>query len=286
MGSNLTEKQEILLCRLFDGDLGLINRYRANRLAKRCCAAQEFLRNLESISSAVFSSSAVSSNSALSSSQIHSHSLPPCDLWDRISQRIAAEEHASVFLGARTQQTSSTNEKIQQSWYSFFSTQALLGGFSGAATTALVLLVVSSYKTGPSSTGLVANSTNGNSVSQQFTQATLTNNGFEHSRTSVGAPYSAASSASRPLLLQDRGNTVMEVDWMRGDGPLRVIQNPSEKSTIIWVKRQNQSRKPSLRNNSYRAPYGNSTIGRSTIPQLVVTNAPLYSGGSFSTSTR
>ena len=74
----------------------------------------------------------------------------------------------------------------------------------------------------------------------------------------------------------------MEVDWMRGDGPLRVIQNPSEKSTIIWVKRQNQSRKPLLRNNTYKESYGNPTMGRNSLPQLVVTNAPLYNRDGFS----
>lgn len=274
MGSNLTEKQEILLCRLFDGDLGFINRYRANRLAKRCCAAQDFLRNLESISSAV------------SATPEHQHSLPSCDLWDRISQRIVAEEHASVFLGARTQHSAPIHDKHHQSWYSFFSTQALLGGLSGAATTALVLLVVSSYKTAPSTSTVVASTSNGANLSQQFTQANLSNNGFENSRTSVAAPFSAAASASRPLLLQDRGNSVMEVDWMRGDGPLRVIQNPSEKSTIIWVKRPNQTRKPALRNNTFRDSYGNQTMGRSAVPQLVVTNAPIFGENSVSTSNR
>jgi hypothetical protein len=274
MGSNLTEKQEILLCRLFDGDLGLINRHRANRLVKRCCAAQDFLRNLESISSAV------------SSSPEHSRSLPPCDLWDRISQRIVAEERASLFLGTRTQQTIGSKEKNQHNWYSFFSTQALLGGVSGAATTALVLLVVSSYKTAPSPTDMLASTINGGNPSHQFTQAALSNNGFENSRTSVGSPFSATSSSSRPLLLQDRGNSVMEVDWMRGDGPLRVIQNPSEKSTIIWIKRQNQSRKPLLRNKTYRDSYGNPTMGRNSLPQLVVTNAPLYNRDGFSSPQR
>jgi hypothetical protein len=41
----------------------------------------------------------------------------------------------------------------------------------------------------------------------------------------------------------------MEVDWMRANGPLALIQNPQGKSAIIWVRR-----KPSAAMRNARQP--------------------------------
>ena len=264
MKPNLTEKQEILLCRLFDGDLGLVNRVKAKWLVRGSASARDFLASLESISVAV------------SAPEIKATSKR-CDLWTQISQRIEAEERAAVFLGERPQtRTDSVHHADRSAWYQFFSTQALLGGLSGAATTAVVLFVVTSMRAVP--TPLTSNGvgTAANSSGAVLTQASLASNGFENSR----GPYSSALSSSmsaassRPTLLNGRDRSIMEVDWMRGDGPLRVIQNPSEKSTIIWVKRQGTAR---------AAPNKPSQVGRANgaqrLPQLVLTHAPAVSEG-------
>ena len=268
MKLGLTEKQEILLCRLFDGDLGLFNRMRAKRLVRSNGTAQDFLTSLESISSAV------------TAPQIDG-STKKCDLWDEISQRIEAEERAAIFLGARQSSSAAvianSDHEEHSTWYRFFSTQALLGGLSGAATTAVVLFVVSSMRaTLPGGVVTASNSNSGASSPQVLTQASLSSNGFENSR----GPYSSAiagalpASSNRPTLLNGRDRAIMEVDWMRGNGPLRVIQNPSERSTIIWVKRQGNDRV-----GSRKSPQ----IGRGggqRLPQLVLTQAPSLSNES------
>jgi hypothetical protein len=49
-----------------------------------------------------------------------------------------------------------------------------------------------------------------------------------------------------PQQAQFGGRSTMEVDWMRANGPLKIIQSPSGKSGIIWVQRRTTM--PSLRN--------------------------------------
>jgi hypothetical protein len=156
---HLSEQQELLLSSYVDDECSLLSRLRAERLIKRNESAKLFVQNLK--------------NTSQTYRSLFSETPTSPDLWDKISQRIDAEERASLYLGQRKSETVAPHIS---GLANFFSKQALIGGLSGAAVAACVLMLV-----------------------------------------------------SRPA---------MEVDWMRSNGSLKIIQNPSDNSAIFWVRKR------------------------------------------------
>ncbi len=229
-GVEISERDELLLCRYFDGEAGLWSRFRAKRIISHSAAAQEFYGSLDKIKGVV------SANSGAQTDDV-------ADLWDKISARLDSEERAAFYLGERH---NSSHEQNRSYWHNFISSQALWGGLSGAATTALVLLFVAARPNSDSSLAAVQGDLR-SSPQNGFRQIALGNpmsfidNGGRqssllHQARSMTIRDRDALSA-RPRMLTERSSS-MEVDWMRSNGPLKLIQNPSEQSTIIWVKRR------------------------------------------------
>jgi hypothetical protein len=134
------------------------------------------------------------------------------DLWSKIDQRITAEERAALYLGKRE---NSPQKEVTSLFQRIASSQALFGGLSGAAVAALVLVFISR----PAKPGEILPVYTGGPV------AAVNSSAFHQTGL-------AASSAPQ---------STMEVDWMRGNGSLQLIQNPESKSAIIWVRRRNQT---------------------------------------------
>jgi len=119
----LTESEEILLSRYFDGECGFWARRRAERLVHSSVAAQEFIQILSSTSQEVrFYTEAT---------------LIQTNLWSRVESRIESEERASFYLGERraAPETESLLSRLR-------SRQAVFGTLSGAAIAATVLILV------------------------------------------------------------------------------------------------------------------------------------------------
>lgn len=119
----LTESEEILLSRYFDGECGFWARRRAERLVHSSSAAQEFLRILSSTSQEV---------------RVYTETtLVQTNLWSRVESRIESEERASFYLGERraAPETESLFSRLR-------SRQAVFGTLSGAAIAATVLILV------------------------------------------------------------------------------------------------------------------------------------------------
>jgi hypothetical protein len=133
------------------------------------------------------------------------------DLWDRISHRIDAEERAALYLGARETLSERSEGSLVAGW---LSRHALFGGLSGAAVAAMVLVLV----TRPTKPGEILPVYSGGPVAAQ------------------NSPFQQASLGTEPRSV---ANSSMEVDWMRGNGSLRLIPNPNGKSAIIWVRKRN-----------------------------------------------
>lgn len=204
----LTESEELLLCRYFDQECGKIASFRAGRLLRRNCEARQFLESLENVGAQV----------TAHCHEAFEQSGAGADLWQRISARIEAEEHAAIYLGNRSHvpERESLLSRVKM-------TQALVGGFSGAAVTAFALLMM----VGPqeeSKLPTIARGDLGTGSSGAFTQVSLDNGtATRHAQSSRISPRSRSS---------------MEVDWMRANGSLKFIQNPEGKSAIIWVRRR------------------------------------------------
>jgi hypothetical protein len=207
----LSEQQELLLSSYVDDECSFLARMRAERLIKRNENAKLFVQNLKGTSQtyrSLFSDNATSP-----------------DLWDKISQRIDAEERAELYLGQRKPVTL---PRERPTLAHFLSKQALLGGISGAAVAACVLLLVSR----PTKPGEILPVYTGGPVAAHNASAF-------HQASLGSAPRAALSGSS------------MEVDWVRSNGSLKIIQSPTDNSAIFWVRKRPGA--PSLRSQAIKA---------------------------------
>lgn len=194
----LTEKEELLLSRHFDGECGFISRFQAQRLLIRNDQAKLFFNGL----------SAVGAECRAISSEAKG-----VDLWSRIDSRITAEESAAFYLGERR---SAPTTELAPAFKRIRLNQALFGGLSGAAVAATLLIILAqpAAKDGKAAATLAT-------LPQPFKQAAL------------------GALDSQPIRFNRRDDSTLEVDWMRANGPLKLLQNPSGKSAVIWVRRKN-----------------------------------------------
>lgn len=197
---DLSDKQQLLLSRYFDGECGVISRILAKRLISSNPSALQFLNSLQQHSN-TFRSYTENSQSSV-------------DLWSRIDARIEQEERASFYLGNRRVEESRTSLLTRVT-----SSHTALGGLSGAALAAVVLFVVYQPKniltfSAPQNVAFNA--------SPQFQPVALGNSAPAGSAN----PFTQVS--ARP----------MEVDWMRSNGSLALIPDSQGTSTIIWVRRK------------------------------------------------
>ncbi|MFM1848855.1 MAG: hypothetical protein RL417_2329 [Pseudomonadota bacterium] len=131
------------------------------------------------------------------------------DLWSGIMTRIAQEERAEIFLGRR-------RTTAVERFFGFLREHRHVawGIPSGAALAGLIVLFVAP--------------TPGSQNETPFGVA----NG-----SGVRAPVVNLASSSGARVRQP-----VEVDWVRGNGRVRVMQDPHRNSAIIWVRRPQASK--------------------------------------------
>lgn len=208
MVGTLSEKEEKLLVKFLDSECSMVERMLVRRLLQRDSRAAEFLNSMRAMSDEVGRVCAgVPADSA--------------DLWARVSARIDSERRSEVFLGPRHKE--SRFRGLQE----LLSMRSL--GLAGAVSAAAVLLIVVQFTGQPGAAGRpvgVVKSSSGQSGA--VVPVNVTNRGGSDE----SVPF------SRPQLLEKSYPSTMEVDWVRSHGRVRLIQDPDEKSTIIWIKRR------------------------------------------------
>ena len=201
----LTERQELLLSRYYDGEASFFDGFLAKRLLKTNASAPTFLASLQSLTT--------ETTATVAASDVE------CDLWHRISARIEAEEKAAIYLGNRAATPTPQKEGF---FANLLSSHALVGGFSGAAVAAVLVLSLTPLSPSKNVPVIPVDSSTIVSASSGFKPVALENEG--------GSPR-----AVKPL-------TPMELDWMRGAGTLKIIQSPQSPSGVIWVNRQKRAK--------------------------------------------
>ena len=185
----LSDSQEMLLEKFFDGECTFVERFSARRLLKKnkiaVCFADTLRLNRDALRG-------------------HLPSLSP-DLWSRVSVRLHEEDRSMHRIGFRE------NEKLYSK-----SSRQMFGWRSMVTASGIVLtLFVVAYP-----------------MNQKSSTSSLTPQGI------VPVAYNGGSNSGPVQMLSRRIPSAVEVDWMRSDGRLQVMNESQARAPIIWVKRR------------------------------------------------
>lgn len=221
---NLNADQEQLLQRFFDGECSLLEKQSVRKLIEQNESATDFLSELGQGSRMFrdyFKSPAAAS-----------------DMWQRVLGRIEQEERAAVFLGKRTESSSSFE------WRSMFAGLRGLSLSGVAVAAALVLFIL------PNTQKSNLQPTNGFKQGLDYLSASEELGGAQLQAVNVG-PMSVSprvrqvssdqylsSIDSIPRLIEDRAPSSVEVDWVRSHGRVNLIQDSEDRAPIIWIKKR------------------------------------------------
>lgn len=295
---NISEGDEQLLMKFVDGECSAWERMKAKRLLNRSPIAQEFVHQCRE-SSRHFSD-VMADVMAFGTLDGMSKSRSQVDLWERIEGRIDQEERAAFFLGERRFPEAGRQRESSSAFQflSEFFQPNLLGSGAGVAIAACLAVLIwqpgifqlmnSSPQDSPSQNSLLQNNplqaspehsaqlgskeispvsgtassvANVNLVSK--TQARPNPLSLSRSVRTRGAAATQESGYVQPQILDNEWNRTVEVDWMRSDGRVRMVHEPSSGVPIIWVKRRNlnSTSRRSLRSVSSPAPVSRGLNG-------------------------
>jgi hypothetical protein len=255
--SRLHPKEEILLNRYFDGDCSFISRYFAEQLLKRNPHAREFYNRLQDVSShcAHYASTR--------------EPTTECDLWANIERRIITEERLGRYETEIAQEPSLSFLKT------FLCQQTLVGAVSGASVAVILLTFMPSTSRDTASHSAPLSGV-------EFARMRVQNDRNSKPRSAIVpniiperedsglhelVSWNSASGAEATDLQPKRIGSA-QVDWMKANGPLALLENPSDSSSIIWVKRRRGSLPPSLRGTVPVQPTAYSQPGGETLLPL------------------
>jgi hypothetical protein len=198
----LTEREEQLLMQYADGAGSWWVDFRARRLLDTTAAAREFVESLRLIGESV--------SAALDST------TEGVDVWNVVERRIDQEQRTELYLGKRS-------FKARES---IFDALPSGGGLMlGAPVAACILIVAFLFNPGTES------STPG--------VGTIASNNPLHSDAAVTpvAVHSQTAGATTKKFARDQQDP-WEVEWIRSDGRVRMIQHRSGRAPTLWIRRE------------------------------------------------
>lgn len=162
----------------------------------------------------------------------------PVDLWSRIERRIDEEERAAVYLGDRP--VAHEERTSLGSWMREVFSPALFGGMAvGVATATIAFFAFKPGDIRSSSVISGAQFSSNRIVSEQPPVDLVSFSTAKGGSSRPKVDNREAFRNQRQVRLLKRMDTQIpfEVDWMKSDGKVSFIQDPSQGSTVIWVKR-------------------------------------------------
>ena len=219
--TTLSEKQELLLSRYHDGELGFWSARKAKSLLSKSKAANQFVAELTALTGDLKASAVQPKDSQL--------------LWNGIANRIEQEERNSLYLGER--RSPDVPEKRKAIWESY----PILSGL-GAATAAFMLGII--FQTGylnqnsqPAGTQIAS------TVQTQTTQSQAVRKLASNQINNVPISLPVSTELARRQSERRR----LEIDWVKSDGRVEMI-GATEGPQIIWVRRPKKSATNNLNN--------------------------------------
>jgi len=221
----LSLRNEKLLVRYFDGECGWIEKYLAEKLIQKNSLAREFMDTMHVIGE-------ITRNERAGILKVNP---TPTNLWDRISARIEAEEKSALFLGMRAAQTKKVG--FAQRLSDVFSVSQVAWGASGAFAAACITYFFVHVAPGSSVAHFSASQGQPNSA---IRQVALHERAAGHRSPRASDSNSLGrKSLNEPIrILTQNVPSALEVDWVKSAGHVRMMQDPEDRSAIIWIKRR------------------------------------------------
>ncbi len=230
--SMLPQFLERLLIKVCDGEASLLERCVGHACISLHEGCRQYSREMRIL------------NDQLKGEVFGVEARPSVNLWDKIERRIEEEERAAIYLGKR--EVMIQEEESRAPWFKEIFNPGVFGGMAVGLATATVAFVV--FSKGPVSPAGVDNLASRDSSiavidSQRNTAegvdfVTYSNN--QDRRRLMSREAFRSQQQMRALKRMD-SRIPFEVDWMRSDGHVSFIQDPKERSTVIWVKRSNSN---------------------------------------------
>lgn len=219
----LSEREERLLARYFDGESSWLGRVAARYIIAHKAGAREFMESMRVIGEIARNEHA----------GILAEDPEPVDLWRGVAARIETEERAALFLGQRREAEPPRGRLSRL-------TQAVLfdrigWAAAGAAVAAGVMLFVAPPP------GAVSGVSTARNIAADASEST---GNMRRVSLRERAPLRRAVKEENALyteplkILEREVPSTLEVDWMKSAGRVRMMQEPDDRSAIIWVKRR------------------------------------------------
>lgn len=231
--TKLPARVEKLLIKVTDGEGSIVERGMVSFLTTAHAGCRDFCRDMKLVGEKVrlLEQDAAPQNSV--------------DLWSKIERRIEAEERAAIYLGQR--EVSTSESQTGASWLSEIFNPSVFGGMAVGVATAAVAFFVFKPGTGPlnqfdsSQEIRIAN----NSIISEQPPVELVSFS-KNKKANVDNREAFKNQRQVRLLRRMNPRIPFEVDWLKSDGKVSFIQDPSQGSTVIWVKRNEGVNEPKV----------------------------------------
>jgi hypothetical protein len=284
----LTKREELLLMRWFDGERGRLSNWLVRRVLAKQKAAQEYIRQLELCRASVKQAQDSFVNEESNSS-----------IWDSVLARINREEQASLYLGPRITHINSCPHDEEGSWYSVWGERFGWGvcGALGVTVIAVVWqglplqrssakdnlelsfdkqLVISDKEFEPNNKNdLISSGSHLVSFGSQNPAGQVASESAPFESVPFESVLSYRASKYNNNTNEPLGGRI-EVDWIRSDGTLRLIEGSESQSTLIWAKRDkypNSSLK--LESSPSPSPSTSTSTSTSTDQSFTLSTSPV-----------
>jgi hypothetical protein len=222
----LSESQQLLLMRFADGECGLWGRVQAKWLLRGRATARDFVESLRTTDQHI---------SELLTKRDRESRAGELDLWAGIEQRILQEERSAIYTSRSDRKSGQLTGKDQPRSAGFSEwTRGLSWAGTGAAVAAVCTLLITGQ--GVFDGGSLAGKGAPQYVVPSLiaSTATLTESSMATEALPVGAPQ----------IMQSSIPSTFEVDWMRGNGRVKLYNDAEQRAPMIWVRKRTRRDDP------------------------------------------
>jgi hypothetical protein len=245
----LSEKEEMLVMLLRDGEGSFFERLKAKRLMSSSLHAQEFYSELERQSTSIQATLQVGS---------FEHAVPVDEvaierLWKQVSRGIDAEDRAKVWMpdpAGRGQRGFDGKAPLGEGIFGWSTRPSFRYGVGGSVAFASLLIAVFGVVSQKDSQSVISASSQseqggnplvagafGGGQSSSVQSVAFSNQSSGNAPGYAGfAKDLVAASSSSDRMRADKFDPV-EVDWLRSDGRIRMLSDGRNGAAVVWVSR-------------------------------------------------